>query len=52
MLRQSLRALATDPAPLLAAAGIEGTSRAEEIDIAGFAGLARAWSEAEGRGGG
>jgi 16S rRNA (adenine1518-N6/adenine1519-N6)-dimethyltransferase len=41
MLRQSLRALAPDPAPLLAAAGISGTARAEEVPIAGYAALAR-----------
>jgi 16S rRNA (adenine1518-N6/adenine1519-N6)-dimethyltransferase len=47
MLRQSLKSLATfghavDPMALLAEAGIEPTRRAEEIDIAGFARLARA----------
>lgn len=42
MLRQSLRALGTDPMPLLAAAGIEPTRRAEEIDISGFVALAQA----------
>ncbi len=42
MLRQSLRALAPDPAGLLAAAGIAGTRRAEELTIAEFAALARA----------
>jgi 16S rRNA (adenine1518-N6/adenine1519-N6)-dimethyltransferase len=41
MLRQSLKSLGTDPLPLLAAAGIEPTARAEEIPIAGFAALAR-----------
>jgi 16S rRNA (adenine1518-N6/adenine1519-N6)-dimethyltransferase len=47
MLRQSLKALSAggrpiDVALLLDAAGLEGTRRAEEIDIAGFAALARA----------
>lgn len=45
MLRQSLKALpfpGLDIAALLAAAGIAETKRAEEIDIAGFAALARA----------
>ena len=42
MLRQSLRTLGVDPAPLLATAGIEETRRAEEIDIAGFVALANA----------
>ncbi|PWB82025.1 MAG: 16S rRNA (adenine(1518)-N(6)/adenine(1519)-N(6))-dimethyltransferase [Methylocystaceae bacterium] len=45
MLRQSLRTLpfaGLDVARLLAAAGIEETKRAEEIDIGAFAALARA----------
>jgi 16S rRNA (adenine1518-N6/adenine1519-N6)-dimethyltransferase len=42
MLRQSLKSLGTDPAPLLAAAGIEPTARAEEIPVEGFVALARA----------
>jgi 16S rRNA (adenine1518-N6/adenine1519-N6)-dimethyltransferase len=42
MLRQSLRTLCPDPAPLLAAAGVEPTARAEDIPIAGFVALARA----------
>lgn len=42
MLRQSLKTLGADPAQLLAAAGIAETRRAEEVDIAGFAALARA----------
>jgi 16S rRNA (adenine1518-N6/adenine1519-N6)-dimethyltransferase len=42
MLRQSLRSLGQDPKPLLAAAGIEETRRAEEIDVAGFVALANA----------
>ena len=42
MLRQSLRSLGRDPLPLLAAAGIEPTARAEEIPVEGFARLARA----------
>jgi len=41
MLRSSLKALG-DPVRLLAAAGIEGTLRAEELDVAGFCALARA----------
>jgi 16S rRNA (adenine1518-N6/adenine1519-N6)-dimethyltransferase len=41
MLRQSLKSLGLDAEALLAAAGIEGTRRAEEIDVAGFAALAR-----------
>jgi 16S rRNA (adenine1518-N6/adenine1519-N6)-dimethyltransferase len=42
MLRQSLRALGIDPAPLLGAAGIDGTARAEEIPVEGFVTLANA----------
>ena len=42
MLRQSLRALGGDPANLLAAAGIDGRMRAQDIDVAGFVRLARA----------
>ena len=36
MLRQSLRSLGVDTAELLEMSGIDGTSRAEEIDVAGF----------------
>jgi len=43
MLRQSLRSLGADPLPLLAAAGIAETARAEDIPIEGFVALARAW---------
>ncbi len=47
MLRQSLKGLTrrgatVDPLELLAKAGIEPTRRAEEVDVAGFARLARA----------
>jgi 16S rRNA (adenine1518-N6/adenine1519-N6)-dimethyltransferase len=42
MLRQSLRALGGDPAALLAATGIDGAARAEEIPIEGFVALANA----------
>jgi 16S rRNA (adenine1518-N6/adenine1519-N6)-dimethyltransferase len=47
MLRQSLKTLGADPLPLLAAAGIEPTARAEEIAVEGFVGLARAFEEAK-----
>lgn len=40
MLRQSLRALGGDPSPLLAAAGIEPTRRAEELTVEQFCRLA------------
>jgi 16S rRNA (adenine1518-N6/adenine1519-N6)-dimethyltransferase len=48
MLRQSLRALGPDPQPILAAAGIEETARAEEISVEGFVALARALDATEG----
>ncbi|CCJ07633.1 rRNA adenine dimethyltransferase family protein [Methylocystis sp. SC2] len=44
MLRQSLKPLGVDAAALLASAGIDGTKRAEEIDVAGFVALANALS--------
>ncbi len=45
MLRQSLKSLGTDPAPLLAAAGLAGTERAEDVPVATFVALARAWQD-------
>jgi 16S rRNA (adenine1518-N6/adenine1519-N6)-dimethyltransferase len=48
MLRQSLRSLGTDPAPLLAAATIDPAARAEDIPIAGFVALANALDAAPG----
>jgi 16S rRNA (adenine1518-N6/adenine1519-N6)-dimethyltransferase len=42
MLRQSLKSVFRDPLAALGAAGIDATRRAEEIDVAGFAALARA----------
>ena len=42
MLRQSLKSLGGDPRPLLAAAGIAETARAEDIPVAGFVALAHA----------
>ncbi len=42
MLRQSLKALGSEPAALLEAAGIAPTARAEEIAVEGFVALARA----------
>jgi 16S rRNA (adenine1518-N6/adenine1519-N6)-dimethyltransferase len=44
MLRQSLKSLGVDATALLAAAGIDETKRAEEIDVAGFVALARGLS--------
>ena len=55
MLRQSLKGFAAarrlDLAALLEAAGLDSTRRAEEVDIAGFAALARAAEKLSGRGG-
>jgi 16S rRNA (adenine1518-N6/adenine1519-N6)-dimethyltransferase len=42
MLRQSLKTLGRDPSPLLEAAGLLPTARAEEIPVEGFVALARA----------
>ena len=47
MLRQSLKTLGVDPQTLLAEAGIDGTRRAEEIDVAGFIALERAFARTE-----
>jgi 16S rRNA (adenine1518-N6/adenine1519-N6)-dimethyltransferase len=46
MLRQSLRALGHDPQPILAAAEIDPTARAEEISVEGFVALANALAAA------
>ncbi len=48
MLRQSLRSLGADPAPLLAAAGIDPAARAEDIPVEGFVALANALDAAAG----
>jgi 16S rRNA (adenine1518-N6/adenine1519-N6)-dimethyltransferase len=42
MLRSSLKALGVPVEPLLAAAGISGTARAEELSVTEFCALARA----------
>jgi 16S rRNA (adenine1518-N6/adenine1519-N6)-dimethyltransferase len=42
MLRQSLRSLAIDPMTLIEAAGLEPTSRAEEVPVEAFVAMARA----------
>ena len=44
MLRQSLKAATPDPGRLLEAAGIPETARAEEVPVAGFVAMARAWT--------
>ena len=41
MLRQSLKQLGVDPIPLLEAAGLDPTARAEDIPVQGFVALAR-----------
>jgi 16S rRNA (adenine1518-N6/adenine1519-N6)-dimethyltransferase len=46
MLRQSLRTLAADPAPLIEAAGLDPTARAETVPVEGFVALANAWRAA------
>jgi 16S rRNA (adenine1518-N6/adenine1519-N6)-dimethyltransferase len=43
MLRGSLKKLTSDPAVLLEHAGIDGTARAEDLDLAQFCALARSW---------
>ena len=43
MLRQSLKALGTDPLALLAAVGIDPTLRAETVPVEGFVALSRAF---------
>jgi 16S rRNA (adenine1518-N6/adenine1519-N6)-dimethyltransferase len=47
MLRQSMRSLGLDPLPLLAAAGIEPTARAEEIPVEGFIALTHVYQDAK-----
>lgn len=46
MLRASLRSLNTDPIPLLESCHIPQTARAEEVPVAGFLRLARAYAAA------
>jgi 16S rRNA (adenine1518-N6/adenine1519-N6)-dimethyltransferase len=50
MLRQSLKSLAADPGPLIAAAGLADTARAEEVPVAGFVALANAFDGLKGFG--
>jgi len=51
MLRQSLRALGRHPQPILEAAGINPTTRAEEISVDGFVALANAFDAGRGEAG-
>ena len=46
MLRQSLRSLTAEPGPLIEAAGLKETARAEEIPVAGYVALADAYETA------
>jgi 16S rRNA (adenine1518-N6/adenine1519-N6)-dimethyltransferase len=48
MLRVSLRSLGERPDALLEAAGVPATARAEQIDVAGFCGLARCYQASVG----
>lgn len=43
MLRGSLKSLCNDPVALLETAGLDPTARAEDVDVEGFARLARVW---------
>jgi 16S rRNA (adenine1518-N6/adenine1519-N6)-dimethyltransferase len=43
MLRQSLKSIAPDPGPVISAASLPETARAEEVPIAGFIALANAF---------
>lgn len=45
MLRQSLKSLGVDPAPLIASAGVPETARAEEVRVDGFVAMARALAD-------
>jgi 16S rRNA (adenine1518-N6/adenine1519-N6)-dimethyltransferase len=47
MLRAGLRSFVRDPLPLLAAAGIDPTARAEELGVDAFRTLARCWESQE-----
>jgi len=46
MLRTALKQLTPTPEPLCVAAGIDPTARAEDVDVAGFCRLARAFEDA------
>jgi 16S rRNA (adenine1518-N6/adenine1519-N6)-dimethyltransferase len=49
MLRQSLKSIAPDPTAIISAAGLEETTRAENIPVEGYVALANAFDEARGR---
>lgn len=46
MLRQSLKSVMPEPGPILAAAGLVETIRAEDVPVEGYVALANAWDEA------
>lgn len=46
MLRQSLKSVMPEPGPILAAAGLMETIRAEDVPVEGYVALANAWDEA------
>jgi 16S rRNA (adenine1518-N6/adenine1519-N6)-dimethyltransferase len=48
MLRQSLKSVMPDPGPIIAAAGLVETVRAEDVPVEGYVALANAWDEARG----
>jgi 16S rRNA (adenine1518-N6/adenine1519-N6)-dimethyltransferase len=49
MLRQSLKTLTPDAEALLREAGIDPTERPEQLSVAQFAALARAWANSSPR---
>ncbi len=50
MLRQSLKSLMPDPSPVIEAAGLEETIRAENVPVGGYVALANAFDRVQGRG--
>jgi 16S rRNA (adenine1518-N6/adenine1519-N6)-dimethyltransferase len=48
MLRQSLKSVMPEPGPIIAAAGLVETVRAEDVPVEGYVALANAWDEARG----
>jgi len=49
MLRQSLKSIAPEPAEIIRAAGLEETTRAENVPVEGYVALANAWDATRGR---
>jgi 16S rRNA (adenine1518-N6/adenine1519-N6)-dimethyltransferase len=50
MLRQSLKSLMREPGPIIAAAGLDETVRAEDVPVPGYVALANAWDAARSAG--